>query len=460
MSGRDVAPEPHLSPGVQPSEGADGLDAAARPVELLRALLRFDTSNPPGNERPCLEFVAGLLRAAGIEPQLLGRDPERPNLIARVRGRGTSPPLLLYGHVDVVPANSAEWRHPPFAGELVDGEVWGRGALDMKGGVAMIVAAVLRAARERLEPAGDLILALASDEETGSEMGAKYLVEEHSDLFEGVRFALSEIGGFTEWVGDRRLYPVQVAEKQRCLIRATIGGQGGHPSTVVRDTAAMKLGRLLTTLEKRRLPVHVTSAVREMLGAMASALPVHQRVALRPLAVPRLTDRLLDLFGKEAVSLDPLLHNTATPTVVRGGESTNVIPTEITVDLDGRVLPGQTPPDLVRELEALLPGLAEFGLVHEEPAARADPDLALYPMLAEIIRERDHVGTPMPTLIPGYTDARHFARLGIQTYGFLPMRLPPHITTALIHAPDERIPAEAVVFGADCVYEAIRRYRA
>jgi acetylornithine deacetylase/succinyl-diaminopimelate desuccinylase-like protein len=427
-------------------------------IELLRALIRFDTSNPPGNERPCLEFVADLLREAGVEPRFVAREADRPNLFARLPGRGDSPPLLLYGHVDVVPANPGEWRNPPFGGELADGEVWGRGALDMKGGVAMLVAVVARAAAERLEPAGDLLLVLASDEETGSELGAKFLVDEHADLFDGVRYGLGEIGGFTEWVGERRLYPIQVAEKQRCLVRATIRGAGGHPSTVVRKTAAGKLGRFLTALEKRRLPVHVTPVVRAMLDAMTGALPVHQRLALRPLAAPRLTDRLLDLFGKDAESLDPLLHNTATPTVVCGGESTNVIPTEITVDLDGRLVPGQNPTDLVRELEALVPGVATYEVMREEPAVTAAPDLALFPMLAEIIREREPGGTPMPTLIPGYTDARHFARLGIQTYGFLPMRLPPHITTALIHAPDERVPAEAVRWGADCLWEAVRRY--
>jgi acetylornithine deacetylase/succinyl-diaminopimelate desuccinylase-like protein len=450
-----MASEPQPSQLAQQIHGADG---AIDPVALLRALLRFDTSNPPGNERACLEFVASLLRDRGVEPLLVARDPERPNLIARLSGRGDAPPLLLYGHIDVVPARADEWTHPPFAGELVDGEVWGRGALDMKGGVAMVVAAFLRAATEPLEPAGDLVLALACDEETGSELGARYLVDVHPEQFSGVRYALSEIGGFTEWVGGRPLYPIQVTEKQRCLVRATIRGQGGHPSTVVRNTAAEKLGRLLTVLSKRRLPVHFAPVVREMLDAMAGALPLYQRVALRPLTVPALTDRLLDLFGKDAESLDPLLHNTATPTVIRGGESTNVIPTEITVDLDGRVLPGQTTHDLVLELEALASGLAEFEIVREEPAVPAEPDLTLYPMLAEIIREREPEGTPMATLIPGYTDARHFARLGIQTYGFLPMRLPPDISTALIHAPNERVPAQAIEFGAECVFEAIRRY--
>jgi acetylornithine deacetylase/succinyl-diaminopimelate desuccinylase-like protein len=430
------------------------------PIELLRALVRFDTSNPPGRERECLEYVAGLLREVGIEPSFPARDSDRPNLVARLPGRGDAPPLLLYGHVDVVPANPSEWTHPPFDAEIVDGEIWGRGTLDMKGGVAMLVSAVLRAARERLEPAGDLILALSPDEERGSHFGAKFLVEEHGALFAAVRYALSEFGGFTQWTGGRPLYPIQVAEKQRCLIRATVRGEGGHPSTVVRGTAAAKLGRLLRTLEKKRLPVHVTPVVRTMVEGMASGLPTHERLALRPALVPAFTDRLLDLFGIDGDALDPLLHNMATPTVIRGGESTNVVPTEFEVDLDGRVLPGHTPHDLVRELQTMAGRLASFELVEEEPSAKADPDLTLLPMLAEIIREREPDGTPFPMLLPGYTDARYFSRLGIQTYGFLPMRLPKHITTALIHAPDERIPAAAVEFGAECIYEAIRRYRA
>jgi acetylornithine deacetylase/succinyl-diaminopimelate desuccinylase-like protein len=434
--------------------------AAGDPVDLLRELIRFDTSNPPGNERACLEFVAGILEQSAIESRFLARDPERPNLVARFAGRAKAPPLLLYGHIDVVPARADEWLHPPFAGELVDGDVWGRGALDMKGGVAMLVTALLRIAAADGPPTGDVVLILTSDEECGSELGAKFLVDEHAELFTGVRYAFSEIGGFTEWVGDRRLYPIQVAEKRRCLVRATITGTGGHPSTVVRGTAAAKLGRLLRALDKKRLPAHVTPHVRWMVAAMAEALPAHQRIASRALLSERLTDRLLDLLGKDAAALDALLHNTATPTVVRGGESTNVIPTEFTVDLDGRVLPGQTPADLVRELKGLVGELAEFEVVHAEPAVPAEPDLTLYPMLAEIIRREDPDGVPIPALIPGYTDARYFAQLGIQTYGFLPMRLPKAITVDLIHAPDERVPAEAIHFGAGCLVDAIRRVSA
>jgi acetylornithine deacetylase/succinyl-diaminopimelate desuccinylase-like protein len=441
------------------SRGDRIADAVARdPAELLADLIRFDTSNPPGNERACLEFVAQVLEERGVVSQFLFRDPERPNLVARLAGRGQAPPLLLYGHVDVVPARPGEWLHPPFAGELVEGDVWGRGALDMKGGAAMLISALLRIAADDEPPLGDVVLTLTSDEERGSELGAKFLVDEHPDVFTGVRYAFSEIGGFTEWVGDRRLYPIQVSEKQRCLVRATVRGIGGHPSTVVRGTATAKLGRLLSRLDKKRLPVHVTPQASRMIRAMAGGLPAYQRFALHALLRQGVTDQLLNLLGSQALPLDALLHNTATPTVVRGGESTNVIPTEVSVDLDGRVLPGQTPIDLVRELEDLAGDLAEFELVSQEPAGGAEADLTLYPMLAEIIATADPGGAPIPALIPGYTDARYFARLGIQTYGFLPMRLPKEITVDLIHAPNERVPADAIRFGTECLVEAVRRY--
>jgi acetylornithine deacetylase/succinyl-diaminopimelate desuccinylase-like protein len=388
----------------------------------------------------------------------MARDPERPNLVARVDGRGEAPPLLLYGHVDVVPARAEEWRRPPFGGDFDDRDVWGRGALDMKSGVAMLVTALLRVAANDTAPAGDLMLVLTSDEETGSELGAKFLIDDHAHEFAGVRYAISEFGGTTEWISGTPFYPIQVAEKQACTIRATLRGAGGHASTRVRDTAVARLGRLLSLLERRRLPVHVTPVMREMLTAMAKPLPLAKQLALRPLLAPLLTDHVLAILGEDGRSLDPLLHNTATATVVHAGESVNVIPTEVAVELDGRVVPGQTPAALVRELDGLEPGLAEYEVVREEPAAPAEPDLTLLPMLAQVIRERDPRATAFPFLLPGYTDARHFSRLGIQTYGFLPLKVDRGFPRGLIHAPDERVPADAVRFGAECVYDAATRY--
>lgn len=428
-------------------------------VELLQALIRFDTSNPPGNERACMEFIGSLLDRAGVQHRYLALEEERPNLVARVPGRGEAPPLLLYGHVDVVPADPVEWTHPPFGGDLVDGEVWGRGALDMKGGVAMLVSVLLRVASAERPPPGDVLLVLTSDEEAGSRTGMSFLVEKHPGVFDGVQHALSEFGGYTLWRSGRRLVPVQVAEKQRCLIRATVRGAGGHASMVVRDPASANLGKLLSRLASHSLPVHVTPAARLMLEPMASALPLRERLFIRGVLVRGLGDLLLEPFRAFASELLPLLCNTATPTVVSGGNATNVIPTAMSVDLDGRVLPGMSPADLLSELKTLAGRRATFELVAEEPAVAGDPDLSLFSLLAAVLRQHDPGCVPIPMLAPGYTDARYISRLGIQTYGFLPMRLPPHIGTELLHAAGERVPAEAIGFGTECLLDAIEKYR-
>ena len=320
-----------------------------RPVELLQRLIRFDTTNPPGAERACIEWIAGVLRDAGFDPLILAKDPERPSVVARLAGRGLAPALLLQGHVDVVPATGT-WSHPPFAGDIDGGYVWGRGTLDMKGGVAMMLAAFLRAADADVRPPGDVVLCLVGDEEAGGDFGARFLVEEHPELFDGVRFAIGELGGFTFEVAGRRFYPIMVAEKQVCHVRATLRGPAGHGSLPVRDGAMGRLGRLLSALDRRRLPVHVTPVAHRMIDGIAAEVPGVNAVALRALLRPRLTDRVLDALGDRGALFDPLLHNTATATIVRGGRVTNVIPGEASVHLDCRLLPGFGPEDLFGEL--------------------------------------------------------------------------------------------------------------
>ena len=223
-----------------------------QPVEILQQLLRFDTTNPPGNERECIEWIRDLIGAApGADCTLeLAGDPERPSLIARLAGSGASPPLLLQGHVDVVPAEG-EWTHPPFAGEIDDGFLWGRGTLDMKGGVAMMLAAFLRAKAAGTPPPGDVIFCALADEEAGSARGAALLVRERPELFAGVKYAIGEFGAFTMNIAGKRLYPVMVAEKQVFWIRATFRGPAGHGSMPVRGGAMAKLGKLLTGLDHR-----------------------------------------------------------------------------------------------------------------------------------------------------------------------------------------------------------------
>lgn len=428
-----------------------------RPLELLQRLLRFDTSNPPGNERECIEWIKGLLEALGCEVRILAQQPERPNLIARVAGRGESAPLLLQGHVDVVAARG-EWQHGPFDGELADGYVWGRGALDMKGGVAMMLAAFMRAKASGAPPPGDVILCLLADEEAGSPLGADFLVREYAELFDGVRYSIGEFGGFTMDVAGRRFYPIMVAEKQICWTRATVRGPAGHGSMPIRGGAMGKLGRLLQRLDRRRLPVHVTPVARSMIEAIAADVPVTLAMPLKGLLVPMLTDRLLDAFGERGRIFDPLLHNTVSPTIVQGGDKVNVIPDSLSLELDCRLLPGFTPEQVFAELRALSGVELEFEIVQHDPVS-GEPDMAMFETLAGTLRELDAEAKPIPMLLPGVTDGRFFSRLGIQTYGFLPMQLPPELPfMQLIHAPDERLPADAVEFGTRAIGRVLERF--
>jgi acetylornithine deacetylase/succinyl-diaminopimelate desuccinylase-like protein len=428
-------------------------------VELLRDLIRFDTTNPPGNEGACIAYVKQLLDDAGVESRVFARDDARPNLIARLPGAGDAPPLLLYGHVDVVQTAGQQWTHPPFGADLIGGVVWGRGALDMKGGVAMLVDAFLRAARGELKPRGDLILAVLSDEENGGDFGAKYLVEEHADLFEGVRHSLGEFGGATVHLGGKRFYPIQVAEKQICWLRGRVRGPGGHGAIGVRGSALAKLGKILQTLDKRSLPVHVTPVTRAWLEGMAAELPRPQALLLRSLLEPRLAEATLRVVHVEQLRLiERALRNTVSVTIVHAGSKINVIPAEVELELDGRTLPGFGPDDLIREVHDIVGPELELELVRHD-ATPAEPDLTWLEGLGAILRELDPGAIPVPMLQVGVTDGRFFSRIGIQTYGFLPLELPAGFEfTKLIHAADERVPAAAVRFGAEAVGRAVERY--
>lgn len=429
-----------------------------RPVELLQNLIRFDTTNPPGNEVQCIRYIDDVLTAAGFETMILARDETRANLITRLSGQGQAPPLLMYGHADVVTTEGQQWTHPPFEGVVADGYVWGRGTLDMKGAVAMMMAALMRARAQGLVPAGDVVLAVVSDEEAGGDYGARYLVDEHADLFDGIRYAIGEAGGFSFQVGGSTVYPIMVAEKQMCWMKATVRGAGGHGSMPVHGQAMAKLARMLHTLDRRRLPVHVTEPTRQMIETFASVLPAAQRMLLRQLLNPVLTNTVLNLMGPLGEALDPMLHNTVSPTVLHASTKTNVIPSEVTVELDGRLLPGHSADEMVSELQELLGDDVELAIARHE-LGPTEPDMGLFDTLADILREADPGGTPGPLVMAGVTDARHFSRLGIHTYGFTPMKLPPDLGIwRLAHNADERIPVDAMEFGTDAIYKLMQRF--
>jgi acetylornithine deacetylase/succinyl-diaminopimelate desuccinylase-like protein len=360
----------------------------------------------------------------------------------------------------VVSTAGQAWRRNPFAAEEHDGYIWGRGAIDMKGGVAMMLAAILRAKAEGLEPAGDVIFCALADEEAMGRYGAEWLVREHADQFAGVRYALGEFGGFTTHQAGRRFYPIQVAEKQVCTLEATIRGPGGHGSIPLRGGTTARLGQMLERLDRESLPVHVTPVVRQMLGAMASHLPAGRRLLLRQLQRPAFARALLPRMGAQARMLGAVLRNTATPTIIETSKKFNVIPSEIKVTLDGRILPGFGPDDLLREVRALIGDDIELEVVLHDPSP-GEPDLGMFRMLGRILEEADPGSAAVPLLMAGVTDGRFFASLGIQTYGFTPLKLPAGFDFwAGVHGSDERVPVEAIGFGADAIHTALERFGA
>jgi acetylornithine deacetylase/succinyl-diaminopimelate desuccinylase-like protein len=428
-------------------------------VDLLRRLVRIDTTNPPGNEAPAMELVRDVLHSAGVESSFVSLDPARPNLIARLPGRGAAPPLLLQGHLDVVPVTDQAWSHDPFAADLAEGFLWGRGTLDMKGPVVMMVDALVRAAHFPTPPAGDIILAVVADEEMYGTVGARFLVEEHAALFDGVRYCIGEFGAFPFVLDGTRFYPIQVAERVGVWFEITVEGPAGHGSLPVRNGAMAKAGRILTALERHRLPVHLTPATRMMVEGLASHATGATRWALTRLTDERTAGAVLRALSGRLGMLEPMFRNTVSPTVVRGGEKHNVIPAMVTIGLDGRMLPGRTPAEFEAEIRRIVGDDCLIEMITDGATSPADPDLGLFDLLADILVSQDPHAVPIPFLLPAVTDGRWFARLGIQPYGFTPLSLPDGFDfQRTVHAADERIPIDALAFGADAMYALLTRY--
>ncbi|MEU6472636.1 M20/M25/M40 family metallo-hydrolase [Streptomyces massasporeus] len=438
-------------------------------VETTRRLIRHDTTNPPGETAACTMWLRDQLSDAGLHTRVVSGDRDRPNLVARLEGRGEAPPLVLHAHTDVVPTAGQPWSRPAFSGDLVpDGrggqEIWGRGAVDMKGPLAMMTAALHRLSSGQEPPAGDIVLAVVSDEEVGSTAGASYLLREHPELFDGARYAIGEEGGAgLDLDGALRVHPVVMAEKRACWLRVTLRGPAGHGSRVAGpDTAVRRLTRLLSALEPGGLPPVVTPVVERLLTALHSRLsgPVAAACA-RLREDPEDPAALNALPARDAQYFRSVVRHSVNPTVLRGGVTTNVLPAEITVELDGRLLPGPYPPErFVKDLSELVgfPLDVEVLVLGEEmPEPAFD---GFYETLAGILAEKDPGGVPVPMMTTASTDARLFARLGITCFGWTPLLLPagaPH--RWLLHTPDERVPVDALRFGADCFETLLRRYR-
>ena len=434
----------------------------AESVELFRALLRIDTSNPPGRERAAAELLADSLREDGIEPRILEAAPQRANLLARLKGTGARAPLLLTAHLDVVPADAARWRHPPFGAVEDGGWIWGRGAVDMKNMAAMSAMVLKALRREGVPLARDVILAAVADEEAGCTYGSKFLVDEHPEAVRA-EYALGELGGFTQELSGRRLYPIQVAQKGTAWIRARVEGTPGHGSIPREDNPVLVLSEALAKLTPSALPLHPSEPARRFIRAMARAQPLLARVVLPLILRPAIADRLLAQLPDRAVGrvLNAILRNTATPTVLRAGEKTNVIPAWAEAEIDGRLAPGQRVEDLLRELRAAIGPRVRLDVMHALEPVEAPPDSPMFAHLERAVREMDPQGIAVPYLIPGFTDAAPFSRLGVRYYGFAPIWFPPSPGVSfseLYHGNDERIPVEGFRRGLVALYRAVRAW--
>lgn len=428
---------------------------ADQPVARFAAdLIRFDTTNRGGGdarERLAAEYVAERLSEAGLEPVLLESAPGRANVVARVGGedargdpRGA---LLLHGHLDVVPADPTAWAVHPFAGEIRDGVLWGRGAVDMKNAVAVLLALVSQWAREGRRPRRDLVLAFTADEEDTAEFGARYLVEQHAELFEGCTEAVGESGAFTFHAGPgQRLYPVASAERGTAWLKLTARGRAGHGSKPNEANAVTRLAEAVARIGAYQWPVRLIPVVRAAVEAIAAAagtaLP---EGILDSAAAGELTaDELLDLLGPGGALVAGTVRNSANPTMLQAGYKLNVIPGEAAGYVDGRVLPG-TEDEFRAVLDELTGPDVAWEYAHRERPLEAPLGAPLTDSMARALLAEDPGSVVVPYCMSGGTDAKQFSRLGLACYGFTPLVLPEgYDYYAMFHGTDERIPLSAL----------------
>ena len=423
---------------------ANQVTAQDEVVDICRDLIRIDTSNlgdhsGPG-ERQAAEHVAALLSEVNLEPTVLESHPKRTSVVARIPGQDRDRPgLLVHGHLDVVPANAPDWQHDPFSGEIADGCVWGRGAIDMKDMDAMMLAVVRQRMREGRAPARDIVLTFTADEEAGGTWGARWLVERHPGLFEGVTEAVGEVGGFSLTLGRQRLYLLQTAEKGIAWLRLTARGTAGHGSMVQPDNAVTELAEAIGRLGRHEWPTRLIPSVQAFLEGACAALDIE--------FMPNDPSLTLNKIGAISRIIGATLRNTVNPTVLRAGYKVNVVPQTATAEVDGRFLPGHEE-EFFAELDRVLgPGVSrEF--IHTDIAVETTPDGDLYDAMTSALLAEDPDARVIPYCLSAGTDAKSFSRLGMRCFGFTPLRLPPDMDfSGMFHGVDERVPVDALRFG-------------
>jgi len=429
-------------------------------VGFLRDLICFDTTNPPGHELPAAQYVAGVLRQEGFDPVILESAPGRGNVVVRLRGDGSAGALLLMSHLDVVPADAKEWDHPPFAAEVADGCIWGRGAVDTKQLTAMQMALLIALKHEDVPLKRDIILAATADEEMGGARGMGWLTQNHPDWVD-CEYAINEGGGFGVEVGSRRMYLCQTGEKGVCWLKLTAKGTPGHGSIPHADNAVGKLCQAVARLSKARLPQHRTATVECMVRSFAAAQKGLASFLLPLVLNPLLEGAILSRMEGEsefAAVLRACLHNTVSPTVLSAGQKTNVIPREAVAHVDGRLLPGQETEDLLREIQPYLGDDIQVELLQSSTPYESECESPLFALFQEVLAEHDPGCEVVPFLVPGSTDGRFLAERGVRVYGFSPFKQEPGMSMLeLAHARNERISLANVEFGTNVLYDVVQR---
>ncbi|MFF8034479.1 MULTISPECIES: M20/M25/M40 family metallo-hydrolase [unclassified Streptomyces] len=413
-------------------------------VTFTSDLIRIDTTNRGGGdcrERPAAEYAAARLAEAGLEPVLLERTRGRANVVARLEGSDPSADaLLVHGHLDVVPAEAADWSVHPFSGEVRDGVVWGRGAVDMKNMDAMILAVVRAWAREGVRPRRDVVIAFTADEEASAEDGSGFLADRHAHLFEGCTEGISESGAFTfHDGGGREIYPIAAGERGTAWLKLTARGRAGHGSKVNRENAVTRLAAAVTRIGEHEWPLRLTPTVRAALTELAAVYGIETDLSD--------VDALLDKLGTAGRLVESTVRNSANPTMLDAGYKLNVIPGEAVAYVDGRYLPGAEE-EFRATLDRLTGPDVDWEFAHREVALQSPVDSPTFARMRAAVEAFAPEGDVVPYCMSGGTDAKQFSRLGITGYGFAPLKLPEGFDyQALFHGVDERVPVEALHFG-------------
>ncbi|MBB2912612.1 acetylornithine deacetylase/succinyl-diaminopimelate desuccinylase-like protein [Streptosporangium becharense] len=414
-------------------------------VGLCRDLIRIDSTNAGDNsgpgERAAAEYVAGKLAEVGLEPKILESDSRRANVIARIEGEDPSRgALLLHGHLDVVPFDAGDWTRHPLSGEVADGCVWGRGAVDMKDMDAMILAVVRQRLSQGRRPPRDVVLAFTADEEAGGEYGAQWLADKHGDLFEGCTEAIGEVGGFSVSVDEaRRLYLIEAAEKGIAWMRLTATGRAGHGSMLNSENAVTELAEAVGRIGRHEWPVRLTRTVRTFLEETSRALEIEFD--------PEDAEKTVAKLGPLARMIGATLRNTANPTMLQSGYKANVIPQTATAHVDGRFLPGYEEEFFATIDELLGPNVTrEF--VYHDIAVETGFEGSLVRAMTDSLLAEDPGALAVPYTLSGGTDLKAFSRLGIRGFGFAPLKLPADLDfSGMFHGIDERVPVDSLRFG-------------